>query len=174
MRHYHRWLSFPLIPLLFCVTLTGLYLQFAEVITATAPTPSKAKATLPGGSVVARDVVTALSAARAARPDLPAQKIEITYAGSEPRVRISTMERLGPSVEVDINTGRITYEARPKRTLRTLFILIHSGKYFGLAGTVVMLLCGLTLLGLCLTGIAVYIDMFNRRRRVGKPKLFWK
>ncbi len=175
MRHYHRWLSFPLVILLFLVTATGLYLQVAELIEASGPErPRPTRSSLPDPDRLAADLRIALARAAAAKPGFPAQKIELSYAGGKAVARLATSARIGPSIEVDLQTGATRHEARPQRSLRTLFMLWHSGKYFGAPGLVAILAAGLILMILTVTGLTVYLQMYRRRRQLGRTGLFWR
>jgi uncharacterized iron-regulated membrane protein len=55
-----------------------------------------------------------------------------------------------------------------------LVIDLHSGNYFGPAGKVVSALLGAAMLFFALSGIWMYIDMFRKRKRIGRSGIFWK
>jgi uncharacterized iron-regulated membrane protein len=50
---------------------------------------------------------------------------------------------------------------------------IHRGSYIGLSGRWMDLFGGLSLIYLSLSGIVMYFDMWNRRRRSGRSALLW-
>lgn len=50
---------------------------------------------------------------------------------------------------------------------------IHRGDYFGLMGRAIDLLSGLSLIFLSATGLTMYYELWNRRRRAGRNALFW-
>ena len=50
---------------------------------------------------------------------------------------------------------------------------IHRGDYFGLSGRFVSLLCGFALLYIAISGLLMYLELWNRRRSKGKTSLFW-
>jgi uncharacterized iron-regulated membrane protein len=50
---------------------------------------------------------------------------------------------------------------------------IHRGDFFGLPGRLLDLFAGLSLIFLCVSGLAMYVDLLKRRRRAGRTQLFW-
>jgi len=50
---------------------------------------------------------------------------------------------------------------------------IHRGDYFGLTGRWIDLLAGLSLLFLSCSGLAMYLDMWGKRRKLGRSSPFW-
>jgi uncharacterized iron-regulated membrane protein len=175
MRRFHRWFGFPLIVFLIAVTVTGIYLQAAEIIAADGSSDQpRLERSAPDDAAIQTDVAQALAIARQARPDFPVQKVEVSYRGDAREAVVSTNQRIGPTVTVDLVSGTASYVERPPRNLRTVFILLHSGKYFGMAGLVIIMLAGVVLLVLSFTGIWVYADMWNRRRKAGRTAWFWK
>ncbi len=50
---------------------------------------------------------------------------------------------------------------------------IHSGDFLGLPGRFISLLTGLSLLFLAISGAATYLDLWSKRRRLGRGGLFW-
>lgn len=61
-----------------------------------------------------------------------------------------------------------------KGDLYHLIIDLHSGAYFGPAGKVLSALLGAAMLFFSLSGIWMYIDMFRKRKRIGRTGIFWK
>jgi uncharacterized iron-regulated membrane protein len=51
---------------------------------------------------------------------------------------------------------------------------LHAGYQFGLAGRLISVALGLSLLVLSVTGFTVYLDMFKRRQKAGKKAVFWR
>ena len=50
---------------------------------------------------------------------------------------------------------------------------VHRGSYFGLSGRWMDLFGGVTIMYLSISGAVMYADMWNRRRRAGRPSLLW-
>jgi uncharacterized iron-regulated membrane protein len=50
---------------------------------------------------------------------------------------------------------------------------IHRGSYFGLSGRWMDLLGGVAIIYLSISGVVMYVDMWNRRRRAGRRALLW-
>lgn len=175
MRRYHRWVSFPLIIFLIIVTGTGIYLQAVEMLAHDSGSADRVlERSAPQSTDVASAVEQGIETALATQPDFPIQKVEISYRGESPQVVVATNQRIGPSVTVNMETGDATYVERPPRTVRTIFVLLHSGKYYGMTGLVVIMLAGLILMVLSFTGLWVYIDMYRRRAKANKKGFFWK
>lgn len=176
MRRYHRWFSFPLILFVLAVTITGVYLQAVEIIAeASKPEAMPAQRTAPGDPAeIAAALEKALTFTEQAQPGFPVQKIELSWRGEVAQAVVSTNQRIGPSVTVDLASNEATYVAKPPRTLRTIFILLHSGKYYGLAGLALIMLAGISLMVLSVTGLWVYVEMWRRRRKADKHGFFWR
>jgi uncharacterized iron-regulated membrane protein len=50
---------------------------------------------------------------------------------------------------------------------------IHRGDFFGLTGRVMSLLAGLAMVYLSVSGIVMYVDMWNKRRKAGRKAWLW-
>jgi len=60
------------------------------------------------------------------------------------------------------------------RSMVSLFHHLHSGESFGLVGTVISVLCGLTLIFFSISGIWLYVQMWRHRKdRALAPRWFW-
>lgn len=174
MRRYHRWFSFPLILFLFVVTMTGVVLQGEEVAKiAEAKPAAAAKSALPDDAVVLAQLGNALKQARAASPDLAAQRIELDYSRGQAKARLAVQPRGGAAVDVDLKTGEAKAVAAPPPNLHVTMIQLHTGRMLGPVGLVIMMLVSLVFLVLTITGFIVYLDMWKRRRKAGKAGLFW-
>lgn len=175
MRRYHRWVSFPLIVFLLAVIGTGLYLQAVEIMNEAQTGEAKALVrTAPERAKIVAAVDHALAVAERDRSGFPLQKFEISFDGISYQAKALTNQRTGPSISVDGASGEVRYVERPARTIRTMFVLLHSGKYYGLAGLIVTMIASIVLMILCVTGLWVYIDMYRRRLMAKKQGLFWK
>ncbi len=175
MRNFHRWFSFPLILFLFLVSVTGVILQFQEAGELfegerEAPTVSA----LPGDAELVAQVQKAVSAARAVKPDFPAQRLELDFSRGEAKARFGMSPRGGPAIRVDLKTGEAVLDAAPKPNLHVTMIQLHTGKMFGPTGLIIITISSIVFLVLTVTGFFVYLDMWKRRRGAGKPGLFWK
>ncbi len=54
------------------------------------------------------------------------------------------------------------------------FKKIHRGDYIGIGGRGISVLTGLSLLYLAISGCFMYLDLWKRRRKAGRKKLFWR
>lgn len=174
MRRYHRWVSFPLIIFLLAVIGTGIYLQAVEIIhEAESGEQEPLERTAPDRSDIVTAVDQALEIAERDKADFPLQKVEISFDGQSYEAKALTNRRVGPSLSIDGASGETKFVERPPRTIRTIFILLHSGKYYGMTGLIIIMLASIVLMVLCVTGLWVYIDMYRRRRKANKTGLFW-
>ncbi|MFT4197220.1 MAG: PepSY-associated TM helix domain-containing protein, partial [Pseudoxanthomonas sp.] len=51
---------------------------------------------------------------------------------------------------------------------------LHRGAFASWPGVIIVLLTGIALVALSVTGLTVYLDMFKRRRGSGRKGLFWR
>ena len=63
--------------------------------------------------------------------------------------------------------------AKRPRDLQHLIIELHSGNYFGPFGKVISVLMGAVMLFFSISGMWMYIDMFRKRKKIGRSGLFW-
>jgi uncharacterized iron-regulated membrane protein len=82
--------------------------------------------------------------------------------------------RGGPAITVDLKTGKAEVAEAPKPNLHVTMIMLHTGKFFGPVGLIIIALVSIIFLILTVTGFVVYLDMWKRRRAAGKKSLFWK
>ncbi len=175
MRNFHRWFSLPLCIFLFLVTATGVVLQLQE-LGALGEGERKPPTTsaLPADAELLAQVQKALSAARAAKADFPAQRLDLDFSRGEAKARFGISPRGGPSVQVNLKSGETKVEENPKPNLHVQMIMLHTGKAFGPIGLIIMALTSIVFLVLTVTGFLVYLDMWKRRKGAGKNGLFWK
>ena len=174
IRKIHRWLSFPLAIFFLLVTITGIYLQIVELEHGLEPSrPIVQQSSFPSDEVLLKDIKKAIEMARQSNSTFPSEKLEISYLGGKATINLATTNRLGPSMKVNLSTGEVITVNRPPRTLRTYFLLFHSGKFFGPTGTFIMLITGICLFILTITGIWEYIKMYKRRSKTGNKAFFW-
>jgi uncharacterized iron-regulated membrane protein len=174
MRQIHRWISFPLIIFLFLVTATGVVLQFQEMdeLGEAHPAPPTISA-LPADAEVLALVQNALTAARKAKGDFPAQRLDLDFSRGEAKARFGVSPRGGPSIDVDLKSGKTKVEMAPKLNLHVQMIMLHTGKMFGAPGLIIIGLASIIFLVLTVTGFLVYFNMWKRRRQAGKKGIFW-
>ncbi len=176
MRQIHRWVSFPLILFLFVVTATGVVLQVEElggIGGSDAPARPTVSA-LPGDAELAAMVQSAAAKARAAQADFPAQTVTLDFSRGAQKARFAVTPRGGPSIEVDMKSGATKVQATPPTSLHGLMIQLHTGRTLGAFGLIVIAICSLVFLVLTITGFIVYLQMWQRRRGLGKAGMFWK
>jgi uncharacterized iron-regulated membrane protein len=175
IRQIHRWISFPLILFLFLVTATGVVLQVQELgELGEEPRAKPTTSALPADAELLAQVQKALVAARAAKPDFPAQRLDLDFSRRDGKARFGVSPRGGPSIEVNLKSRETKVEMAPKPNLHVQMIQLHTGKALGGFGLIVMGLVSIIMLVLSVTGFIVYLDMWKRRRSAGKTGVFWK
>jgi uncharacterized iron-regulated membrane protein len=175
-RTIHRWVSLPIAIIMLIVAISGIYLQFEEFGEGGGEgnRAQQAKSALPADAEAADMLTKAIAAARAAKPELAAQRIELNFQRGEAKVTIAEAGGRGaPSVEYNAKTGEAIFKDRPPPSLRGIMIGLHTGKTVGMTGLILVMLSGIILTVLSVTGLVVYYDMWRRRRAAGKGGLFW-
>ncbi|MEJ6011598.1 PepSY domain-containing protein [Novosphingobium aquae] len=173
MRKLRRWVSFPLILLLLLVSVTGVVLQGEEIAKIGAEQSPPPRSDLPEEAALAAMVQKAAAAARQLLPDLPVQSVALDFSRGQQKARFGVTPRGGPSVEVDMKSGEARWLPSSPPRMNVTMIQLHTGK-FGPFGLVLMGIASLVFLVLTVTGFKVYYDMCKHRRKLGKPRLFWK
>jgi uncharacterized iron-regulated membrane protein len=64
-------------------------------------------------------------------------------------------------------------QRNPKRKWVGFFHHLHSGETFGPVGVIISLLSGFAMIFFSFSGLWLYFQMFVRRRKLGKPEMFW-
>jgi uncharacterized iron-regulated membrane protein len=143
-----------------------------EVFESRPPPPTTSA--LPADAELLAQVQTALDAARKAKPDFAAQRLDLDFSRGEAKARFGVSPRGGPSIQVNLKSGETKVETNPKPSLHVLMIQWHTGRMFGPVGLTIFMVVSLIFLVLTVTGFIVYLDMWKRRKGGGKTGLFWK
>jgi uncharacterized iron-regulated membrane protein len=124
-----------------------------------------------------------LAAYRRVAPGEPIKVIRLRYfAGIPQGVVVGGEGEHTRQVAFETATGRVaslsgpTYPATGQPfgwQVSQTFKGIHSGDFLGLAGRFISLLTGLSLLFLAVSGAATYLDLWSKRRKLGRRGLFW-
>lgn len=173
-RKLHRWTSLPIVLFMFIIAVSGVWLQFYEFEEAGEGRHGRSRqVALPADAEVSSLVGAALAAARAQKPDLPIRKIEIEFGDPAPKVVLGNGDRRGAKVEYDGATSSAKFVPPPPMSMRGLMIQLHTGRIGGFMGLIVVMLGGLILTLLSVTGAMVYFEMWKARRAAGRKGLFW-
>ncbi|MFT3763027.1 MAG: PepSY-associated TM helix domain-containing protein [Pseudoxanthomonas sp.] len=188
MRKYHRWISLPSGLLLLFMGITGSLLAIDDM---TSPSALERRGGAPAGKAstasplplaqASRLLDNALRAARADGGDVAS--IRLFAQDGDVRAEI---ERIGkPPLAVDALTGTPIAAAGaaaggppgvPAWRVATHGWLeyLHRGAFASWPGIVAVMLAGIALIALSVTGLLVYLDMFRRRRQNGRNEWFWR
>ncbi|MFT4253565.1 MAG: PepSY-associated TM helix domain-containing protein [Caulobacter sp.] len=134
---------------------------------------------IPSPEHVERMTATALRAAADLLPDAPLTGAEIRLYERDGKALADVALGSGQHAEritIDAISGarvKGAAEAQAAARLNTLLQRFHSGAIGGLAGKLLILATGLSLLTLCVTGIWLYLDMARRRWAMGRREVFW-
>ena len=175
MRKYHRWISLIAALFLLVVGITGVVLQVQRLTGGEEEQEREREAAteVEAGSGVDPSVLLSrtLAAAQQRAPGQAPASIELLPAGDEPKGVVILAGDHARRIVVDARDGEVVedepYEAE------SLILRIHSGAILGEPGVFLGILWGLGLVGLSLTGIWVYLDLYQRRRKSGNGGLFW-
>lgn len=91
-------------------------------------------------------------------------------AGAPPQSGMNVVKPGGDDHDGPPREGR----HRGKPDLYHFIIDLHSGNILGPFGKVISALMGAALLFFSVSGIWMYIDMFRKRKLIGRTGLFWK
>ena len=188
IRKLHRWISTGTMLFIAYVVLTGTTVAINELINsasfgtgggeiAAAETIAGPQGSLPPQAQVEQMVGLALESARRAEPTAPLTKVMVALRmrGGRPEARVIFGSGVtAVAVTVDANTGQVLRRGDDGAHFNTLLQQIHSGALYGKAGQVAVVLTGFSLITLSVTGALMYLDLFGRRRRLGKSDLFWR
>jgi uncharacterized iron-regulated membrane protein len=183
MRKYHRWISTVFMVLAFYLAVTGSVLAIDELVDpatfAEPATGPPAPAPLPSADALVTMSATVVRAALAASPDatLHALRIQfdtrnakvrgvVTLAGDAPRTLAFDA---GTGAPLSLNAG----EREDARSLNDLLQELHSGALVGRGAQWFILATGASFIVLSFTGIWMFFQLLNGRRKAGKRDWFW-
>lgn len=125
---------------------------------------------------------TSLGAFRANQPPSPIKVIRLRYFGGMPQGVIIVGGEDTRQLVYNAATGRrvgLTEPGYPETGQpfgwkeHQLMKQIHRGDWLGLPGRGMDLIAGLSIIFLSVSGIAMYVSAWNRRRRAGRAAVFW-
>jgi hypothetical protein len=184
MRKYHRWIGTLAAVFLIFIAASGVALQIEMARDHGGGSPA-APPRMPaagGGALSAEEIRRRIDAvlpqlldnARRQAPDAPVIGVQLNIGAGGGLPDQVVVAAQGPrQLFFDAATGEPATQAQHSRDLHLLLLRLHNGAFFGGAGIWLSILCGLCLLLLGITGLAVYVDMLLRRVRTGKRSAFW-
>jgi uncharacterized iron-regulated membrane protein len=108
--------------------------------------------------------------------------VRLRWYGAMPQGAVVTGESTARQLVYEATSGRRVSETEPgyppvgfpfgwqaHQTAKA----IHRGSMFGLSGRFMDLFAGLSMIYLSVSGIVMYADLWNRRRRLGRSGLIW-
>jgi hypothetical protein len=117
-----------------------------------------------------------------AHPGLPLRVLRLRYFAGMPQGVVVTGETDARQLVFNAATGRPASETEPGYPdtgmpfgwrVGQIVKQLHRGDLFGFPGRVMAVLAGLSLLYLAISGTVVYVDLWRRRRKMGRNGLFW-
>ena len=178
MRKWHRWISSIAGLFLLFVSATGVLLHADMMLRGATlpsenPPPPKTSAAMLDSAQIGAMIAQAVSRARAERPDLPVDHVELSLKKGF-IVSIGAAGQEQDAIKIDGQTGRVL-PPPPRKPKSYHYILqdLHAGYYFGWPGRIMSLLLGASLAVLGLTGLKLWFDLYKRRRQTGRKGLFW-
>ena len=73
----------------------------------------------------------------------------------------------------DDHDGPPAKRGGPPHDLYHLLIDLHSDNFFGPLGKIISVLMGASLLFFAVSGMWMYVDMFRKRKNIGRSGIFW-
>lgn len=196
-RSVHRWIALTSAVFLTVVALSGTWLAVESLgmgiyMANNRPTPPPANAPrpiLPNGIGALNDadvpsmLKTTLASYQAAMPDTPIRVVRLRVFGGMPQGVIVTGSDEADQVVFNAITGKrasMTEPGYPRVGFpfgweaHQIAKKVHRGDYFGMSGRWADLFAGLAMLYLSISGVVMYIDMWKKRRKIGRSGLLWK
>jgi len=192
-RTLHRWSSIVASLFILMIALSGTWLAvesliFGYYMSAHRPGPGMLFVHQSGvnplqDAQLSEMLSTTLSAYRASLADQPLKVVRLRVYGGMPQgVIIVGVGDDTQQVVFNVTTGHragLTEPGYPPTGFpfgwqaHQAAKQIHRGSYFGLAGRWMDLFGGVAIFYLSISGAVMYVDMWNRRRRAGRPSLVW-
>lgn len=196
-RSVHRWIALTSAVFLTVVALSGTWLAVESLgmgiyMANNRPTPPPANAPrpiLPNGIGALNDadvpnmLKTTLASYQATMPDTPIRVVRLRVFGGMPQGVIVTGSDEADQVVFNAITGKrasMTEPGYPRVGFpfgweaHQIAKKVHRGDYFGMSGRWADLFAGLAMLYLSISGVVMYIDMWKKRRKIGRSGLLWK
>jgi hypothetical protein len=171
LRTYHRWIAAGAMLVLTWIAVTGLALMLDLLTEPHFPTPPP-QAELPLEAMVA---VAAEGARQAAAATASPTEV-VGQAQGAPRLLAAQASKGATITRVVAEPPRRPPGAylQFRIKLHVLLERLHRGNILGLPGQFLSVLGGLSFLFLTVSGVWMYVDLLLKRRRLGRPGLFWK
>lgn len=173
LRALHRWLGLVSAVLFMGIAVTALGLQVDLWLTGKPPPGAVKKGApppppIPSEALVAKYAKNAVIAAQSDDTLTNAKTLTINF-GPKPT---ANFERKGK--KIDVTTGQ--FLPPPPKKIDWHYVLqdIHAGYFLGTFGRIISCFLAISLFIISYTGLTVYLDMFRRRRKLGRKGLFWK
>lgn len=182
-RTLHRGISIASAVFLIAIAASGTWLGFESVWHTFIPR-HQGDPSAPLTEAQARQMAGAtLTAFRALEPQTPIKVLRLRVYGPMEQGVVVTGDRPTRQLVFDTKTGKTTSLTEPgyPETGFPLGIQVHedvkhfhSGYMFGLTARWMNLFAGVSLIFLSVSGVIMYLDMWRKRRRVGRNNLFWR
>jgi uncharacterized iron-regulated membrane protein len=168
MRKLHRWVSLPACLFLLLVALTGVILQFQQLL-GSDEAERERLATVTSSQTLTTSVTgldQQLSCAQsvihaALGTDVPIDAVEVQFKNTPRKLIVWTAGTEPLKFTVNADTGAIIKRESGER--ESFILRLHTGEVFGDGGVVLGIFWGLALVFLTVTGIWVYWKMYRAR-----------
>lgn len=197
-RSVHRWVALVAAVFLIVVSISGAALAFDTVVLGiyqvTHKAPGGRGPNFPYGMIgdlssplqdaqLPAALVTTLSSYRTAGGPMPIKVLRLRiYSGMPQGLVIGGKGDDTQQLVFDTSTGQPTSTTEPSYPFtgfpfgwkeHELMKKIHRGDALGIPGRFMDLFAGFSLVYLSLSGLVMYLDLWMRRRRAGRPAPFW-
>lgn len=180
MRKLHRWLAIPAAVFLLVASFTGLWLEVdrffgAEEAERESLRDIRSSVTAPTFmEQFGRRMNAVTAAAAAVAGPQPLDEVVWKMKGPHPSAAFvfgPTEGGEGRRVVVDLRTATVVSVADYEE--QSFILRLHSGEVLGDGGKVVGMFWGVALLVLTITGLAIYLRMRPRSKRLGWRRFVW-
>ena len=174
LRRWHRWAAIPAAVFLLLIAGTGILLHL-DMMRVGLPPAGPGEAQPPAVEIPSNEelasMITQLADAARAQDEVAVTSLQINLAGQRPTlVAGAGGPPGGGQVKLDADTGDRIIDPPTPADYHYILQDLHAGYYFGWTGRILSILCGLSLVVLCFTGLQIWWDM----RRRGRKGLYWK
>lgn len=192
-RTAHRWFSIAASFFILVIAVSGTWLAvesliFGFYLSSHRPLPGQPMVQISGVTPLAESQIPAMLAAalRGYRASLAEQPLKVlrlrVFGGMSQGILVCGIGDNTQQVVLNTTNGqraRLTEPGYPPTGFpfgwqaHQIAKQVHRGSYFGMSGRWMDLIGGLALIYLSISGVVMYVEMWNRRRKSGRNGLIW-
>ena len=180
MRKLHRWFGLVSGIFMIVIAITGGALQI-EMTLNNHPAIRKSSPPPPTPGMEVSEIQATLGELDGAfrrietkYPNFFIRTVEVREQAGRPALFVSEGDREGRRLNYDQSTDTwIEIPLMGPNKLHKFLIDLHAGFMFGPIGQILSFIMAISLVLFGVTGLVIYVDMFSKRRALGKKGWFW-